>query len=265
MNNKISTKAMFSVLFILLLSLFSSIKVCALSTSSNISNTSPSWHTDYKTINGPNKPLPSIGKSIKIKPAISVASQSIYPPDSKGGNPPNFIQTAYDLPTSGGTGTIAIISAYQNSTIESDLATYDSQYGISSCTVSNGCLEIHNMGTTDTTNSSWNIESDADVELAHAFAPSAKILLIESVSDYLNDIILSISYANSRSDVVAVSMSFAGSEFPQETQYDTDFVPNFNATFIAATGDMSNITNYGSVGSGVTYPAASPNVVAIGG
>jgi subtilase family serine protease len=52
-----------------------------------------------------------------------------------------------------------------------------------------------------------------------------------------------------------VSMSFAGTEFPQETAFDSTFQVN-NVSFVASSGDA---------GAGVSYPAASPYVLAVGG
>jgi subtilase family serine protease len=52
-----------------------------------------------------------------------------------------------------------------------------------------------------------------------------------------------------------VSMSFGGSEFSSEASNDTHFAVN-GVTFTASSGDSGN---------GVEYPAASPDVVAVGG
>src|SRR5262249_62328538 len=66
-----------------------------------------------------------------------------------------------------------------------------------------------------------------------------------------------VDYAASRPDVSVVSMSFGGTEANGETAFDSHFVlPNRpGLTFVAASGD----------GGTVTYPAASPGVLAVGG
>jgi len=113
-------------------------------------------------------------------------------------------------------------------------------------------------------NGSWALEEALDVEWAHAMAPLANILLVEanSASD-ANLIQAAVNYARSQPGVVAVSMSFGGSEFSgpfgSETAYDTYFTTpsgHQGVTFLAATGDT------GKPGG---YPAYSPNVVAVGG
>src|SRR5260370_21246370 len=53
----------------------------------------------------------------------------------------------------------------------------------------------------------------------------------------------------------AVSMRFGGGEFSGEPSYDTHFAVN-GVTFTASSGDSGN---------GVEYPAASPDVVGVGG
>ncbi|MGV4986222.1 hypothetical protein ACVB8X_32805, partial [Streptomyces sp. NRAIS4] len=48
---------------------------------------------------------------------------------------PANLHSAYNLPTTGGSGmTVAIVDAYNDPNAESDLATYRSQYGLSACT-----------------------------------------------------------------------------------------------------------------------------------
>ena len=56
-------------------------------------------------------------------------------------------------------------------------------------------------------------------------------------------------------------MSWGASEFVGETNYDTLFTTpagHTNVTYVAASGDSG-------AWSGVTYPSASPNVLAVGG
>ena len=56
-------------------------------------------------------------------------------------------------------------------------------------------------------------------------------------------------------------MSWGASEFAGETRYDTLFATpagHINVTYVAASGDSGAM-------SGVTYPSASPNVLAVGG
>ncbi len=112
------------------------------------------------------------------------------------------------------------------------------------------------MATSISSNSGWKGETSLDVEWSHAIAPNAKILLVEAVTPSGSNLLKAVDYAVSRSDVVAVSMSWGGEEFPDETSLDNHFKSNSGKTFFASSGDN---------GAGASWPAASPNVVGVGG
>ena len=123
---------------------------------------------------------------------------------------PAEIKKIYNLPQNGGHGTIALIGAYDDATIEADLADFDLQFGLPACTTKNGCFEKHKMTSGVKSNSGWALETTLDVEWAHAIAPSAKILLVEATTPSGANLLKAIDYAASRPDVVAVSMSWGG-------------------------------------------------------
>ena len=90
-------------------------------------------------------------------------------------------------------------------------------------------------------------------------APQANIILFEANSDAFNDLMSAVNTARNYPGVSVVSMSFGNSEFSGETAFDSYFITpsgHTGVTFLASTGDN------GSPGS---YPAYSPNVVAVGG
>jgi len=182
----------------------------------------------------------------------------IYKSDTKTpqGISPDQIKNIYNLPKSGGHGTIAIIDAYNDKTMESDLAVFDKTFNLPDCTTKNGCFEQHFMASVTSTNSGWAGETALDVEWAHAIAPNAKILLVEAKTPSGTNLLSAIDYAASRSDVVAVSMSWGGDETVEEKSLDSHFVSKNNAVFFASSGDD---------GWGASWPAASPNVVSVGG
>lgn len=169
---------------------------------------------------------------------------------------PATIKSAYNLPSTGGSGTIAIIDAFDDPNIESDLNVFSSQFGLPSCTTSNGCFEKHLMAGRVRANSGWALEESLDVQWAHAIAPSAKILLVEAKSNSGTDLLSAVDYARGRADVVAISMSWGGSEFSVESSYDSHFTSVNGAAFFASSGDT---------GSGVQWPAVSVNVIGVGG
>jgi subtilase family serine protease len=167
---------------------------------------------------------------------------------------PTQIRTAYNLPSTGGTGTIAIVDAYDDPTVLSDLSVFSSQFHLPAVNSTN--FEKHMMASTIRTDSGWALEISLDVQWAHAIAPTAKILLVEATSNSLTDLLAAVNYSRTRPDVVAVSMSWGASEFSSESYYDSYFTSNYGATFFASSGDS---------GAGVIWPSVSPNVVAVGG
>ncbi len=172
------------------------------------------------------------------------------------GMTPEQIKKIYHLPQSGGTGTVAIIGAYDDLSIENDLATFSSQFNLPACTSKKGCFEKHLMSSKIKENSGWALETTLDVEWAHAIAPGAKILLVEATTPSGDNLLKAVDYAASRSDVVAVSMSWGGPEFPEETTLDSHFVSRSGAVFFASSGDT---------GTGASWPASSPHVIGVGG
>lgn len=171
---------------------------------------------------------------------------------------PAQIRHAYgfDAVSNQGAGqVIGIVDAYDDPNIESDLAAFDQQFNLPACTTINGCFrKVYARGSRPVANSNWGMEMSLDVEWAHVIAPQAKIVLVEGASNSLSDLLYAVEIAVNNGASV-VSMSWTTGEFAGETQQDTHFAVN-GVTFLAASGDS---------GTGVTYPAASPDVVGVGG
>lgn len=149
--------------------------------------------------------------------------------------------------------TIAIVDAYDDPNIASDLQTFDSQYGLPSCPAGSCFVKLEPQGT-PTTNSGWALEISLDVEWAHAIAPGAKIILVEAANSNLGNLLSAVDTAVGQG-AQQVSMSWGGSEFSSESSYDYHF-NSATTSFFASSGDS---------GSGVEYPAASPYVISVGG
>jgi len=185
---------------------------------------------------------------------------------SPTGLPPGAIGSVYSLsglsPSSGaGAGQIiAIVDAYHDPNALSDLNTFNTQYGyaqLSTCTSlsqSGPCFLQADPQGTPRVNSNWVVEESLDIEWAHAEAPAAKIVLVEAASNSATNLFGAVSYANSIG-ATEVSMSWSGGEFSGETAYDADMA--HAGTFYT--------TSSGDSGHGAQYPAASPNVIAVGG
>jgi hypothetical protein len=108
-------------------------------------------------------------------------------------------------------------------------------------------------------NAGWALESALDVEWAHAIAPDADIILVETYSANISDLIQgAMQYIDSVPGVSVVNMSFDVGEFNDESQYDDSLVTpsdHQGITVLAASGDT---------GSGASYPSASPDAVSVG-
>jgi subtilase family serine protease len=192
-------------------------------------------------------------KSFTAHPPIHIYKKSLTTPY---GFTPSEIKAIYHLPATGGKGTIAIIGAYLSSSLESDLQVFSRQFKLPDCTQTNQCLEIHPMATKINNNSGWAEESALDTQWTHAIAPQAKVLFIAAKSDNGNDLLAAVDYAKNRKDVVAVSMSWGGSEFAGEEKLESHFMSSHDITFFASSGDN---------GTGVNWPAVSPHVIGVGG
>ena len=165
---------------------------------------------------------------------------------------------AYSLPTSApSSATIAIVDAYDNPNIESDLAAFDSYYGLPACTTANGCFrKVNQVGGTSypAKNSGWGLEIALDVEAAHEICQSCKILLVEAISPSYSNLGAGVNEAVALGASV-VSNSWGGAESSTESSLDMYF--NHPGVVITASA--------GDSGYGAQYPAASPYVVAVGG
>ena len=149
--------------------------------------------------------------------------------------------------------TIAIVDAFDDPNIASDLNTFDSQWGLPACTVANGCF-VKSAPAGIQTDSGWALEISLDVEWAHSIAPGAKIVLVETSNNSLGSLLGGEDTAVA-AGAQQVSNSWGGSEFSSESAYDYHFNSG-TASFFVASGDS---------GHGAEYPAASPYVISVGG
>jgi hypothetical protein len=177
---------------------------------------------------------------------------------------PAQIATAYGLDgltlngqAANGSGqTIAIVDAYNDPNIAAELATFDSTNNLPAPP------NLTVVGETGTqvlprTDVGWAQEEALDIEWAHAIAPGAGIVLVETNSFNIPDLMAGVKTAAAQPGVSVVSMSWGGSEFPYVMSYDHLFA-TAGITFVAASGDN------GASG-GAQWPASSSYVVGVGG
>jgi subtilase family serine protease len=174
---------------------------------------------------------------------------------------PSDLRSAYHLGGTSGAGrTVAIVDAYDDPKAESDLATYRSAYGLSACTTANGCFhKVNEHGSASslpTVDYGWAEEISLDLDMVSAICPDCHILLVEAASSNSSDLDTAEDTAAGTSGVVAVSNSWGGSESSSILTSDD---PHFNHPGVAITASS------GDSGYGVSWPASSPYVTAVGG
>jgi hypothetical protein len=176
-----------------------------------------------------------------------------------GGLSPGDLRSAYGIPATGGSGqTIAIVDAYSDPHIEEDLNTYRSHYGLSECSIWNGCLHVDNQKGEEREypagNEGWAFEVSLDVDMASAICPECHILLVEANNtEYSN---LDAAENTAAAKATEVSDSWGGPELAAETELDA----NYNHPGIPITVSAGD---YGYIGA--FYPAASQYVISVGG
>ncbi|MCQ4079647.1 S53 family peptidase [Streptomyces sp. RB6PN25] len=173
---------------------------------------------------------------------------------------PSDLQSAYKLSGTSASGrTVAIVDAQDDPNAESNLATYRSAYGLPSCTTANGCFrKVNQSGQASPLPSGdygWAEEISLDLDMVSAVCPSCHILLVEANSANTSDLTTAEDTAASTSGVVSVSNSWGGSEDSTITSSDS----HFNHPGVAITASS------GDSGYGVSWPASSPYVTAVGG
>ncbi len=171
---------------------------------------------------------------------------------------PAQIQAAYNLPQTGAGMTVAVVDAGGYALAESDLAVFRDYYGLPACTTANGCFtKVDQNGGTNypSEDSGWSVETALDLDAVSSACPACHILLVEGNTASLDDLGTAADTAAGRG-VVAISNSYGvpgedGSELSADHYYDHKGV-----AVTASTGDTGNVTN---------WPAASPDVIAVGG
>ncbi|MEP6503772.1 MAG: S53 family peptidase [Betaproteobacteria bacterium] len=193
-------------------------------------------------------PLPAAGAAISTAVAATLgAGQTIYIldayHDASALTDLNLFSTKFGLPTCGGF-TVATTAALPMSTASASchLATV---YATSTGTMT---------ATAPAYSSGWITESKLDVQWAHAIAPLARIVLIETPNAMTSSFLGAVALAG-RMGPGVVSMSFGSAEAGWVATVDSKFTGT-GMSYVAASGD---------IGGQVNWPAVSPNVLAVGG
>jgi subtilase family serine protease len=215
---------------------------------SSASPAARSWHGSARTC-----PAASTGFAACLARVVLDASGKPLATSGPSGYGPADIRSAYKL-TAAGSGTVAIVDAYDDPTAESDLAMYRAQFGLAACTTANGCFKKVNQtggSTPPKANAGWATEISLDLDMVSATCPGCHILLVEASSNSFANLGTAVNYAAGVTGVLAISNSYGGSDSTQTAAYNH---PGIAIT--ASTGDA---------GYGVESPASYNSVVAVGG
>jgi len=197
---------------------------------------------------------------------------------------PNQIRTAYDVPRNltGSGKTITIIDAFGDPDIASDLALFDSTFGLPTANLQIICVASATAtGPCPTYNGNadeqdWAGEIALDTQYSHAIAPGAKIDLVISKTDQDADILAAQQYVINHHLGDVLSQSFGENELCLQAETSI-----FNATVTAfQTAQANNMSVFASSGDqgsatlncagtayveGVNLPASDPLVTSVGG
>jgi subtilase family serine protease len=173
---------------------------------------------------------------------------------------PADLQSAYKLSGTHGNGrTVAIVDAQDDPKAEADLGVYRSKLGLPACTTANGCFkkvnQNGNASPLPAADYGWAEEISLDLDMVSAICPDCHILLVEANTPDITSLATAVDTAAATPGVVAVSNSYGGGEDATTIAAD----PHFNHPGVAITASS------GDSGYGLSWPASSQYVTAVGG
>lgn len=153
----------------------------------------------------------------------------------------------------GGKGIIAIVDAFDYPTALADLQHFSTQFGLPA-------PKFHKVAIGNPVNDcGWSVEASLDLQWAHAMAPNATLLFVESKTNSIDDLMVAVDRA---SELIAanggqgeVTMSWQAGEFSQETTLESHF----------STPGIVYFASSGDAGGQVGWPSVSPSIVSAGG
>ena len=202
---------------------------------------------------------PSVARGEDVRCFAQVRSdiRGLGPNSTPAGYGPAQLQSAYALPssTNGAGQTVAIVDAYDDPNAEADLGVYRAQYGLPTCSSSNGCFtKVNQTGGSKLPkgNEGWGAEESLDVDMVSANCPNCKILVVEGTSPTNKDLGTAVATAATLG-AATISNSYSGDNYASE---NTNSPYEQNRPVTASAGD-------GGYGTG--FPASSDYTIAVGG
>ncbi|HLY03589.1 MAG TPA: hypothetical protein VKR56_13975 [Candidatus Cybelea sp.] len=172
-------------------------------------------------------------------------------PNFAGLTPAN-LWSAYKLatlvPVHGAGQVVAVVDAYDNPNVTTDLAAYRSQFALGAPNFTK-YNQLGQMSNYPSGSSGWGVEIDLDVEMVSASCPKCTIILVEANSTGWSDLQTAEAEAVTKGATI-ISNSFSG------TGANQAFFSTPNKTYLASSGDS---------GYGIADPADFDTVVSVGG
>jgi subtilase family serine protease len=192
---------------------------------------------------------------------LATANGKAFTSPQVNGFGPADLQDAYKLPSStkGKGMTVGIVDAYDNPNVEADLQVYRAQFGLPKCDSSNGCFKkVDQRGGTNypAGNVGWGEEISLDVDMVSAICPNCNIVLVESNNNHMLSLGTAVNQAV-KQGADAVSNSWGGRELG-------GFMGRWNNKYFNHDG-VAITASSGDAGYGVSFPASSKYVTAVGG
>jgi subtilase family serine protease len=203
----------------------------------------------------------SVGTGLTCFGRVVLGVGSLAPNLTTGpvGYGPAQIQRAYGLRGTDAHGRlVAVVDAYNDPKAEADLAVYRRTFGLPPCTTANRCFrKVNEDGRAQplpANDFGWSTEISLDLDAVSAACPTCHILLVEGAGPVPSALLAALDTAV-RLGAVAVANSYGMREDEQVVTLDGHLRrPGVAIAF--ATGDR---------GYGVSWPAASRYVIAVGG
>lgn len=168
-------------------------------------------------------------------------------------------RSAYKLPKGGGTGTVAVVIAFDVPNAEKDLAVYRKLNGLPACTTANGCFtKVNQRGEKKNypqPDGGWALEGSMDLDMVSAGCPTCKILLVEADDNY-NDNLAEATRTAWRKGATVISHSYGGGEYGGMWSF-RDAYEHAGAISVASSGDFGFTA--------ASSPAVFRTVLAVGG
>jgi len=243
-------------------------------------------HTNYKIFVPEGHPMSSpVTEYTFAETPASMGCVYKVGPNYTGCNP----STGGTKHPTGGWGAVAVVEAYDDPNIASDLAFFDTHFGLPKAKLqvvyANSSFGTLGGGFSQPLNAScsgvpgngnflgWDLEESLDAEWAHVMAPVATVIVVEACTQNLEDLLYAeevagIEVGNAGGGVISNSWGFSeactadpncnggwtGSQVNDDNYFYRDHWSQ--TTYLASAGDS---------GAEVLFPSASPWVVSVGG